>query len=214
MRKSAVVLTILIALLTVTLHASITDDFERGDGGLGGNWTAISGSSALVIESGKVRAGAATDLEIVRYTGSSFVNDQTASITLSGADNYFLVCARLQSGTFSGYCAEGGVGGSIFFIRVCTAGSCSDLESLTLGSAVQVGDIVKVQVTGTTVSAYINGSQVGSNHTDSTYSSGNPGFGFYDSSGPRNQRIDLFLATGETGGATPTPKQMLLGVGE
>ena len=67
--------------------------------------------------------------------------------------------------------------------------------------------MVKATIVGSTITCYINGAVI-FGVTDSTYSSGNPGMGFYlqDGSGPPfNYGFSSYTASDDTQTPTPTP---------
>jgi hypothetical protein len=69
------------------------------------------------------------------------------------------------------------------------------------------GDVVKATIIGSTITCYINGAVIFS-VTDSTYSSGNPGMGFYLQDGlgpPFNYGFSSYTASDDTQTPTPTP---------
>jgi cell division septation protein DedD len=69
------------------------------------------------------------------------------------------------------------------------------------------GDVVKATIVGSTITCYINGTVI-FGVTDSTYSSGNPGMGFYLQGGlgpPFNYGFSSYTASDGTETPTPTP---------
>jgi hypothetical protein len=69
------------------------------------------------------------------------------------------------------------------------------------------GDVVKATIVGSTITCYINGAVI-FGVTDGTYSSGNPGMGFYLQGGsghPSNYGFSSFTASDGTQSPTPTP---------
>jgi hypothetical protein len=70
------------------------------------------------------------------------------------------------------------------------------------GPGIHDGDIVKASIVGNSITAYINAEQV-VQLTDSTYTSGNPGMGFYISGGSSSQQADYgFTSYTATDGST------------
>lgn len=69
-----------------------------------------------------------------------------------------------------------------------------------VGPGIRDGDVVKAVIAGTVITVYVNGAQVLS-ATDSTYSSGNPGIGFFLQKGAAKRNRDFgftkFMATDE-----------------
>ena len=69
------------------------------------------------------------------------------------------------------------------------------------------GDVVKATIVGSTITCYINGAVI-FGVTDSTYSSGSPGMGFYLQGGlgpPFNYGFSSYTASDNTQTPTPTP---------
>ena len=69
------------------------------------------------------------------------------------------------------------------------------------------GDVVQATIVGSTITCYINGAVI-FGVTDSTYSSGNPGMGFYLQDGlgpPLNYGFSSYTASDGTPTPTPTP---------
>ena len=58
-----------------------------------------------------------------------------------------------------------------------------------VGPGLHNGDVVKATIVGSTITAYINGTQV-VQVTDSTFTSGSPGMGFYIQGGSASQEND------------------------
>lgn len=82
-------------------------------------------------------------------------------------------------------------------------GDFTPLDSRTVG--VVNGDVVKATIVGSTITCYINNTAIFSVN-DSTYSSGNPGMGFYLQDGlgpPLNYGFSSYTASDGT--ETPTP---------
>src|SRR5262245_64577027 len=61
--------------------ATVTDDFNRADGGLGANWTPELNN--MVIASNKSRGPSAGTPGIERYTAVSFADNQSAQVTIA-----------------------------------------------------------------------------------------------------------------------------------
>jgi hypothetical protein len=76
------------------------------------------------------------------------------------------------------------------------------------GVGVVDGDVVKATIVGSTITCYINGAVI-FGVTDSTYSSGNPGMGFYLDGGlgpPLNYGFSSYTASDGIETPTPTPR--------
>ena len=69
---------------------TVSDNFDRADGGLGSNWTTVAGTAAPQIVSNTARAGTASTLNSAYWSASTFGNDQFAQASLpnSSASQY------------------------------------------------------------------------------------------------------------------------------
>jgi len=67
---------------SIAQAASVSDEFNRADGGLGGNWTFVASgtSAACQIVSNRIRTQASADVCFEVWTANTFANDQWAQI--------------------------------------------------------------------------------------------------------------------------------------
>lgn len=113
-----------------------------------------------------------------RWIGTTAYNNQFASISLSVVSDAIGPCVRLQDATSaSGYCAY--ITGSTQ-VRLVRFDGNSQSTLQTYSTPVATNDILKLSVSGTTLTATINGSALSPPVTDSTYSFGQPGIYSYD----------------------------------
>ena len=157
---------------------SVTDDFNRADGGLGSNWTTRSGSPAIV--SNEVSTTSNTDQWAV-YSGAAFAADQYAQVTISGsgagsARYPGLMVRASTSGNMNCYFwnsnLDGNNGIAKFVDNVYSALTSTPAASDTSWTG---GDVARLEVVGTTINLRKNGTIVAT-VTDSTHTSGYPGF--------------------------------------
>ena len=89
-------------------------------------------------------------------------------------------------------------------------GNFTFLSHITTGPGIANGDVVKATIVGSTITAYINGVQV-NQVVDSTFSSGNPGMGFYlHNAANLNADFGFTSFTASSSGASaPAPPQNL-----
>ena len=85
-----VVFCLLAGVLTIlhpqeALAATVSDNFERADGGLGSNWTTVSGTGAPQIVSNTLRVRTAGALSSAYWSASTFGSDQFAQANLPGS---------------------------------------------------------------------------------------------------------------------------------
>lgn len=178
---------------------SVSDTFNRADGGLGANWT--SQVQVPAIASNVAYGDAAGGYTTAFYSALSFSNDQTAQVLINNSVNYCAPGCRMSA-----------LGGSANWyahfshaqLQKSVSGSVSTIAS---GWPISVGDTLKVGAVGTTITAYVNGASVGS-ITDSALASGAAGIGFYNSTAG----ADDWLATGEIVSVVVKP-MAALGVG-
>lgn len=159
-----------------------TDDFNRTDGSLGSNWTRIVAGSEGV---GELKVASNTVYELTYqvasmsyYSGGTFNANQYAEIDYANntVPDINGVGVRLNSSGNGYFCAY--YNGTAFGIYKLNAGVRTLLGSGATVSYAQ-GDRIRCQASGTsttTITAYINDSQVDS-QTDSSspYTSGYPG---------------------------------------
>ena len=168
--------------------ASVTDNFTRSDGNIGGNWTppVFSGQATPQISSNTLVGNGGN--------ASAYYNDQTGSdwsiectVSTAPTTDYHLVSlyGSLQSPGTSGVDGYGmeikrEPGNSQLIISSITDGSGSSLDN-SFESSIVDGDRYKFEKTGTTLNGYrwISGAwSLRVTATDSTYGAGHVGVGF------------------------------------
>lgn len=162
---------------------TVTDDFNRADGGLGANWDSSTASDAVpAISSNKcVGVGA---LSGSGRTAESFGNDQYASFEVPGsvASGHWVGVVVRRTAVDHGaslyvgiYFNNGGTPVLQLYKRGPGGGSFVQLGStFTLPGALSAGDVLKLSAVGTALDLSVNGvSKI--SLTDSTFSSGQPG---------------------------------------
>lgn len=196
--------------------ATETDDFNRADhGNLGVNWTAIDAGWSI---SGN-KALSATSLESVATWDAAvtnFTDNQSSEATVGGigANEYVGVLVRGQAssgpGTFYVYFSDS----VSAYIQKYVNGTAAGLQS-GLAAAVN-GDVLKISVEGTTLRAYKNGSQQGTDEdiSASPITGGQPGL--YAYSTLQTATTDNWTGADITaggGGGTTNNLLLLMGVG-
>jgi hypothetical protein len=182
--------------------ADYTDDFNRAS--LGGNWT-IMGGNFTIEESTWVEPHCPTDIGGCRYSAGTFANDQYSEITVKGVLAFQgigpLVRANGAANNF--YCAYSNSGTTA--IRKITSGSSSQLA--TTSATLAAGDVLRIEVTGSSPAALvvkINGTSVLTyDDSSSPFTSGEAGMSGYGES--FSQGIDAW-AGGDIGGAAASGK--------
>jgi Putative esterase len=156
---------------------AVSDDFSRADGGLGGNWTTVAGTSAPVISGGMVVAGTPGSLNSAYWSADSFGADQYAQAVLPASTGWAQgpgIAVRLSGST--GYVLWYS-GGTVSIWRMDGPASWTQLAASD-SLAVTGSDVWTLEAVGSTLSGYQNGSLV-VRATDSAYDSGSPGVWLY-----------------------------------
>jgi hypothetical protein len=184
-----------------------TDNFDRADGGLGANWSSATGTTGYTIISNQAASsGSPSAEEAVFWNAESFAADQYSEVTFSTGSNssYIGPAVRCNSTSGGNYYGFYGDPNTRYLVRVVN-GVWSQLA--TLGTGFTNGQVLRLEVQGTTLSAYING-VLWTSVTDSSISSGSPGLTSWanNNSGRLDNWTGLNLVTFQ-------PRMLLLGVG-
>jgi hypothetical protein len=200
-----------------------SDNFNRADGGLGANWTTVTGFDAPTIVSGSVQDPSAqgTDAEAF-YNAVSFPADQWAQVNalkaITATSRVTGVLLRQDTGgapTCYRVVARGPLGTTATVeISKLVAGTFTSLASTT--TTVNQGDTLYGEVQGSTIVAKVNGTQVLS-ATDTDIASGAAGIVvFVDTGTPADAILDDWFAgnfPAPSGASVPTILA-LCGVGQ
>jgi len=156
-----------------------TDNFNRADAGtLGANWTDQLNGYSIHVNAAEPETGSADNAAY--WSADSF-----------GADHYSQIkLTTIQDGGPTVRIAGVGAGTVDGYLLSCQAAATTiqrlDNDTGTIlqsGLAVfSNGDTAKLQIVGTTLKAYKNGAQIGSDQADATYASGSAGMYNYSSS--------------------------------
>jgi hypothetical protein len=152
-----------------------TDSFDRADSGtLGANWAETEDGFQIASNLAAPLNNAASKGELAYYVGT-FDAGQYSQSTAAGDPFIWGVVARI-SGTGDGYGLLGGDNyGTGYKIVKVTNGFVFDVASIAGVGTLEPGDVMRIEVSGTTIRAYKNGGQIGTDQSDATYSGGNPG---------------------------------------
>jgi hypothetical protein len=159
-----------------------TDNFNRGDGDVGANWTLNdnTGHTEPVISSNQLVHGEGGDnREFIYYNVGLPTNDQYSKATfVDVTDSWLLVRCQAQSSTENCYGLNVGPTGVDFYKWV--SGNPTAIGS-PVADTISNGDVIELHITGYTLSYHRNDVLKGS-ETDGTeqYSSGYVGIGSYD----------------------------------
>ncbi len=161
-----------------------TEDFA-GTGALSANWTAQTGDPRRTADEGEGGSVGANNSAF--WNADVFNNDQYSKAIVRSI-HYPAVTVR-QLGTGSGrqgyqFTASDAFGG----IYRTDAGIDALIQSITTSPS--SGDEIKITVEGSTIRAWVNGVQVGTDQADATYASGSAGFTVFPGSVVADGHID------------------------
>lgn len=155
-----------------------TDNFTASNGtqltGYSANWSLGNAlASDFVIDTNAVRSPFNRGLALHAYRNDgSFANDQYAEakiVQVGSASQYMGVCVRAGDGDCYGFIVDA----TYYYVyRLVSYGAYTTLAEGAL--SVTTGAIIRLEVSGTTLTAKCNGSTVATIN-DSTFSSGRPG---------------------------------------
>lgn len=200
MRRLRLLLVALFALVPALAGAQSSDNFNRANGGLGANWTTQIGSPA--ISSNEAYGNSLGNDSYAFESAGTFGANQFSQATVKaiGSNDWTIVVAR-ASGT------AGSTNGYYFYARA--TGASSELWKLVAGAyflisntgygPVAVNDVLRVEVSSTSITVKDNGTQIGTTQTDTSHSSGRPGLGFYPNTSVTAARLDDWSG-GDLGG--------------
>jgi hypothetical protein len=165
---------------------SASDDFNRADGSLGGNWTPIV-DGALTISSQVAAGTAAAGTTGDTWSAASFGSDQfsqieTTSTQLTGGQ-WIGAAVRAQNGGLDAYLGMyfWNSGSPVLELFKRSSGNWAQLGSTVTTAALPAGAQLQVKAVGSTVSLLVNGVQKIS-VTDTSLTGGAPGIMVYGTS--------------------------------
>ena len=160
--------------------ATVSDNFNRADGGLGSNWTTVAGTAAPAIVSNTLRAGTASKLNSAYWSASTFGNDQFAQASLpnSSGNQYGPGIAVRLSGSKGYFLWYGNSPNTVSLWRMDSSTSWTQLKQSGTLTVSPSSDVWKIQAVGSTISGYQNGNLV-VQATDTNITSGSPGVWLY-----------------------------------
>lgn len=177
----------------MTWTARATDSFDRADGGLGSDWTALNGVTfpALAIVSNQVRAGTGgTNRNGGYYSTVQPRSAQYAKITLrdnlsAGDEAGLLLRCRNYTGGFDAYrfYMVGGGASSANIDRIANGTSVINLKQISGLSNPVSGDVLMFTAEGNSLIGYVNGAPVIAIGSDTTWHSGYAGILILSNSG-------------------------------
>jgi hypothetical protein len=158
----------LAAVLFAPAALPASDNFNRAtESPLAGNWTNTAGSgNEAQLDTNAVFFQTGAALCMAYWNADAFNGNHYSQITLASYDDttkQFAVAVRVQSGTVSGYYFGAWVG--VYEIGRIDSGTATAITT-GLGTPA-AGDVLKLEVSGTTLTAYVDGASVGTGATTS-----------------------------------------------
>lgn len=162
----------------------VSDNFTRANAPtLGANWSSQTGSSFGIATNAAVNQGGFS-VAADYWSANTFGNAQFSQVTITtlNGSNWSGTIVRAATGgvnTNYSFQSNGSSGTGNTFIRKTVTGT--DTEILAISTTVANGDVLYLQIQGTTLIAKKNGVTVGT-VTDSSISTGYPGITGYGGS--------------------------------
>ena len=177
---------------------TLRDNFNRANGALGSNWSSSGGAAAYTIVSNTAASSNAQVEEAVWWNATTFAADHFAEVTITTVSSNAFIGPAVRVSSGGNYYGFYGDNASRYLISV-VGGTWTSLA--TTGTGFTNGDVVRLEVEGTTLRAYIN-SVLLTSVTDSSLSSGSAGLTSWANN--VDGRLDDFTAAdlGEIGRAS------------
>jgi S-formylglutathione hydrolase FrmB len=172
-----------VAVSCAASAASASDDFNRANGGLGANWTAVSdGGMAIASQQVTGTAGAVTgDM----WSGSTLGSDQYSEVQVTSTPltgiQWIGAAVRMQNGGQNGYVGiySWNSGTPVLELFERSGGGWAEVGAYSSGP-LAAGTKLRLVALGNSISFMVNGVQrIGL--SDSSFSGGAPGIMAYDS---------------------------------
>ena len=206
-----------------TAENPLSDGGNWSDGKtLGLDWSNVQSTAGLAFGT---QDGSGRYDDSTAVLNGSWAADQSAQATVNlknraGVQEVELrLRTSIASHSITGYEINFSVGSTNYIQVVRWNGALNDFTYLDSTDNVTIsnGDVVKASISGSTITVYVNGKQV-LQSTDSSFSNGSPGMGFFIANGGANQNFGFsnFTATGGSGTtasskSTATPAAMTNG---
>src|ERR1700691_2453746 len=158
---------------------TVSDNFNRANGGLGSNWTTLGGTTAPQIVNNTAQPGSAGTLNSAYWSASTFGSNQyaAASFPNSSGTNYGPAIAVRLSNSTGYFLWYGNSDDTVSIWRMDSSSSWTELKA-SAELTVSPTDVWQLQAVGSTLTGYQNGKQVVTT-TDSNYTTGAPGIWMY-----------------------------------
>jgi hypothetical protein len=166
-------------LLPSARAATVLDNFNRANGGLGANWTTVRGTTAPQIVDDTAQPGSAGKVNSAYWSANTFGSDQyaAASFSTNSGSNYGPAIAVRLSNSTGYFLWYGNSTSTVSIWRMNSSSSWTELKAsakLTMAAT----DVWQLQAVGSTLTGYQNGTPVVTT-TDTHYKTGAPGIWMY-----------------------------------
>lgn len=155
---------------------SVTDDFNRADGALSGNWTQLVGGQNVVISSNEVGSDTAGSYSTVLWNANEFAADQYSQAVVRNAADSFGLAIRGQIGEDRQHFGCRSQFGQ-FHILSQNSSTITVIATELSPPTFDVGDVLRMEATGNVLRVLHNGVEFMSVE-DATYPIGAPGIHF------------------------------------
>jgi hypothetical protein len=150
-----------------------TDSFNRADGAIGANWTAVDGGFDVV--SNQI-AGNTLQTNLGYWSADVFQDDQYAQVVVGvGPSPDGSPATRIAS--LRGYILSADAS-KVHLYRIDANESFALLQSNS-GTGVSAADVLRLESEGSTHRVYKNAGQLGTDQNDGTYAAGSAGMFIY-----------------------------------
>ena len=158
-------------VVTSSVKVAVSDDFNRSSGSLGANWT-TNPTDGIQIWSNYALDNGTSYPDLAWWSANSFNNSQFASLTVTAIQSSwqaFGPAVRVSAG--NGYGATWH-DTTVLDLRKVVGGAQSTIGTT---STVSVGDVIRIEVSGSSITVKKNGVAVIGPVTDTSISSGAAG---------------------------------------
>lgn len=180
MKRLRTTLALLAVLSTALLAATASDDFNRAnESPLGGNWTSQNDSFPNLANN-RIEGALGNGRQDVYWNAATFSANQFSQVqvvTVSSGTQFVYAYVRMADNPTETRYALRTDGATTIIFRIVT-GTQTQLQDTS--TTTTSGDTIRLSVVGTTLKAYKNGSQIGTDQTDANIASGRPGFGVFE----------------------------------
>ena len=168
-----------------------SDDFNRADGGLGANWTTITGALVPQIVSNQVQLpsvggaiGAQALYTAITWPANQYAKCRVITLNTSNGRSAHVILRGTTAARTQYECLVQGPLGATCTLRIdrLVAGALTNLAITGANQTVNSGDVLMGTIVGSTIRLYIN-DVLKLEASNGTHTSGTPGLVLYSSTG-------------------------------